>query len=117
MAGKIARPPKLARIRRFALTLPGVEERNDKYGPSFQVNGKSFTLYWVPEERWVLRLPHHQEMMLFDTRPETFSPMRAGRLLWAYVAVENLEARELDDLVQAAWRYTAPKKLVASYSP
>jgi hypothetical protein len=75
MVGRAAEPPKLKHIRRVALSMPAVEEHPDKHGPSFRVNGKTFALYWLPEARWILRLPHFQEMMLFEARPETFAPI------------------------------------------
>ena len=103
-------PPRCAFIRRVALSLPGAGEQYYK-GPRFHVGGKAFAHGWVPEGTWLFKLPHHQEMMLFDTRPKTFTPMRSGAMLWAYVRVEDLDAAELKDLIRAAWRMVAPKKL------
>jgi hypothetical protein len=41
--------------------------------------------------------------------------MIAGKLRWSFVKVENLDAAELRDLLEAAWRVVAPKKLQAQY--
>jgi hypothetical protein len=108
-------PPKLALIRKIALSFPQAWE-NEFYGaPWFQIGKSSFAL-WSPRDReWIFKLPHAQEMMLFDARPETFRPMRAGRLLWSFVKVENLDTAELRDLLEAAWRMVAPKKLQATF--
>jgi hypothetical protein len=54
-------------------------------------------------------------MMLFEVRPEVFSPMRAGRLLWSYVDVEKLDTAELKDLLEAAWRMVTPKHIQRQY--
>jgi hypothetical protein len=101
---------KCAFIRRVALSLPAAQETDYK-GPRLAVDNKAFIHGWAPEARWVFKLPHHQEMMLFDTRPETFAPMRSGPMLWSYVRVEDLDASELRNLIVAAWRMVAPKKL------
>lgn len=104
------RPPKYATIARLAKALPGVHE-TFFHGPWFKVGKKGFALYWQSTESWIFKLPHEQQMMLFDARPETFSPMQSGRILWSYVEVENLSTAELKDFLTSAWRTVAPKKL------
>jgi hypothetical protein len=104
--------PKLAQIRKIAL---GAHEVPDHVWPWFNVGKKTFALYHAARNRWIFKLPMAQQMMLFDTRPETFEPMRAGKLLWSYVRVEDLDTKELRDLLTGAWRVVAPKKLQAQY--
>ena len=111
---KAAKPPKDAFIRRIALSLPGASETYYK-GPRFGVGKKAFVHGWTGETLWLFKLPHHQEMMLFDTRPEIFTPMRSGLMLWCYADVRKLDAAELRDLIVAAWRTVAPKKIQAQY--
>jgi hypothetical protein len=106
-----AKAPKLAQIRKIALGFPGAHEVPDHVWPWFNVGKKTFALYHADRNRWIFKLPMAQQMMLFDTRPETFEPMRAGKLLWSYVRVEDLDAAELRDLLTAAWALVAPKKL------
>ena len=123
------KPPKDAFIRRVALSLPGASETYYK-GPRFATAGSAPAIAssagsarpgdlphpgWTGETLWLFKLPHHQEMMLFDTRPETFTPMRSGPMLWCYADVRNLDAAELRDLIVAAWRTVAPKKLQAQH--
>jgi hypothetical protein len=110
------KPPKDAFIRRVALSLPGASETFYK-GPRFGVGKKAFVHGWLGETLWLFKLPHHQEMMLFDTRPEIFTPMRSGAMLWCYADVAKLDAAELRDLIVAAWRTVAPKKIQAMYKP
>jgi hypothetical protein len=109
----VTKPPKLALIRKIALSFPEAREIEDRMGHWFNVGKKSFALYSGREQegRWIFKLPMAQQMMLFDTRPETFQPMRAGKLLWSFVKVEDLEAQELRDLLYAAWTVVAPQKL------
>jgi hypothetical protein len=109
------KPPKYATIRKLALALPAAEELMFHGEPWFNIGSKTFALYAVRENRWIFKLPHDQQMMLFDARPETFSAMRAGRMVWSYVKVENLGTEELRDLLTAAWRTIAPKKLQSGH--
>ena len=112
---RIKKPPKYAAIKRLALSLPGAAETQDRLGSWFVVGRKTFALYWGKQERWILKLPKHQVMMLIEARPETFSPMRSGAMLWAYVNVGKLTQAELRDYVTAAWRCVVPKKVAKAY--
>jgi hypothetical protein len=105
-------PPKYAAIKRIALALPGASEVYHN-GPWFNVGKKTFVCHPVQHARWIFKLPKDRQMLYFEVRPETFAPMRAGALLWSFVRVENIDAVELRDLVTAAWRTVAPKKLQA----
>lgn len=108
---RIKKPPKYMAIKRLALTLPGVSEQGHRHGPWFVVGKKAFALYWDKEELWILKLPEHQVMMLVEARPEVFSPMKSGSMLWIYVDVEKLDHDELRDYLTAAWRSVVPKKV------
>jgi hypothetical protein len=107
----IAKPPRLAAIRKIALGFPEAWENEWHGNPWFQIGKSSFALYSSKDRCWIFKLPMAQQMMLFDTRPETFRVMIAGKLRWSFVQVENLDAAELRDLLEAAWRVVAPKKL------
>ncbi len=110
-AGRPVKPVKYAAIRKIALSFPGTQEIVAFGVPWFNIGTKSFALYDSRTGRWIFKLPQHQQMMLFDARPETFAPMRAGRMVWSYVEVGHLDAAELKDLLLAAWRTIASKKL------
>ena len=107
---RIKKPPKYAALKRMALALPGVSEQGHRHGPWFVVGKKAFALYWDKEELWILKLPEHQVMMLVEARPDIFSTMKSGSMLWIYVDVEKLDRAELRDYLTAAWRTVAPKK-------
>lgn len=115
MANAASKPPKLATIRKIALSFPATQEITYKGTPWFNIGTKTFALCSGKDNRWIFKLPHPQQMMLFDARPETFAPMRAGRLLWSYVEVDDLDTAELRDLLEAAWRMIAPRKLQKAY--
>ena len=108
---RIKKPPKYAAIKRLALTLPGAREQGHRHGPWFVVGKKAFALYWDKEELWILKLPKHQVMMLIEVRPEVFSPMKSGSMLWIYVDVDKLDRAELRDYFTAAWRSVVAKKV------
>lgn len=114
---RIKMPPKYAVLKRLALALPNVSEQGHRHGPWFLVGKKVFALYWDKEELWILRLPQHQVMMLIEVRPEIFSPMKSGSLLWIYVDVEKLDRATLRDYLAAAWRTAAPKKIAGQIQP
>jgi hypothetical protein len=105
----VAKPAKYAAIKRIALALPGAHEELTRHGCWFNVGTKTFALYWEKDARWIFKLPHDRQEILFEARPETFTPMRAGRLLWSYVRVEDLDGRELKHLLTAAWGMVAKR--------
>src|SRR5580692_3074222 len=79
------KPPKYATIKSIALGFPDAHEVVWRGWPWFNVGKKTFALYSDKDKSWIFKLPHHQQMMLFDARPETFRPMIAGRLIWSFV--------------------------------
>jgi hypothetical protein len=70
--------------------------------------------FWMKEGRWIFKLPHDRQTIRFDVRPETFAPMRSGRMIWSYVRIADLDAGELKGLLAQAWREVAPKTLARS---
>lgn len=95
--------------RKIALGLPGVAEKDHFGRPSFRVGGKIFATLWPKEKRAVLKLPADHQTILFEAQPETFSPARWGRIVWTTVELPRIDRRQLDGLLTAAWRTTAPR--------
>ena len=110
-----AAAPRYAALKKIALRFPGAEEIWFHGDPWFNVGSKSFALYSSTVGKWIFKLPKPQQMMLFDARPETFTPMRAGLMVWSFVAVENLDTAELTDLLTAAWKTIVTKKIQMQY--
>jgi len=101
-------------IRAVALTLPGAWE-NDWYGePLFQVGKKGFVQTW--DGRVLMKLEKHHQELLFEARPEGFSPMSAGALRWSWVEIEGLDAGEIAELVLEAWTQIVPKKVSRAFA-
>jgi len=92
----------LDELRTMAMRLPGTNEVTHFGGPCFRVDKKQFALYWVKEERTVLKLPKKLQDMLFEVAADTFEPVQVGRSYWSYVAIEDLMTDELAHYVQEA---------------
>ena len=96
-------------IRAVALTLPGAWENDWRGQPLFQVGRKGFVQTW--RGRVLMKLERNHQELLFEARPEVFSPMVAGRLRWSWVEIEALEPDEILSLVHEAWTQVVPKKV------
>jgi hypothetical protein len=102
-------------IRAVALTLPGAWE-NSWYGePCFQVGKKGFVQGF--RGRCIMKLERNHQELLFEARPEVFSPMTAGALRWSWVEIEALDPDEVQRLVLEAWTQIVPKKVSRPYNP
>jgi hypothetical protein len=101
-------------IRAVARTLPGAWE-NDWYGePLFQVGRKGFVQTF--RGRVIMKLERNHQELLFEARPEVFSPMTAGALRWSWVEIEGLDAGEIAELVLEAWTQIVPKKVSRAFA-
>ena len=99
-------------LRRIALSLPEAYEQDHFGGPSWRVAKKIFASCSPGKNRATLKLDRDQQMILFEVRPETFSPAVWGALVWTYVELDRIEDDELAELVKLAWRQVAPKALL-----
>jgi len=53
---------------------------------------------------------------LVGSEPDTFSvPAYVGQYGWVAVRLDRVDAQELAELIDEAWRSTAPKRLVKAY--
>lgn len=99
-----------AELRRFGLTLPLAEEHLHLGQPSLRARGKMFVLWWEPERTTIMKLEREHQHMLFEVRPEAFSPCKVGTGTWSYVEIGKLTRGELHALVVEAWTQVVPKK-------
>ncbi len=98
------------------MALPQVEERDHFGTPSWRIGGKIFAQMAQAQtaNNAILKLPRARQDILFEVRPETFTPAVWGRLVWCTVNLDQIEADELADLVRSAWLEVAPKRLLRS---
>ncbi len=100
-------------IRVVALALPDAWENDWRGNLLFQVGRKGFVQTW--NDRVLMKLDKHHQELLFEARPDVFSPYVAGALRWSWVEIAALDADEVADLVREAWRQVVPKKVSQAY--
>jgi hypothetical protein len=100
-----------AAFRAAALAMPEAIEVPHFESPSFRVNGKIFAQINPGKQRGILKLPKPRQTLLFEVRPEAFSPCVWGKLVWADVDLDRIEPGELPSLMADAWGGVAPKGL------
>jgi hypothetical protein len=64
-----------------------------------------------------MKLDKGRQELLFEARPDVFSPMVAGRLRWSWVEIEALGADEVANLVLEAWTQVVSKKVSRAFKP
>ncbi|MBI1187631.1 MAG: hypothetical protein GC206_09950 [Alphaproteobacteria bacterium] len=104
-----------ADVRRAALALPGAHEVQDRHGIWFNVGKKTFIVCWG--DAWVFKLPKPRQELLFEARPEIFTPFRAGAMLWSTVDIAKLSRAETRHFVTEAWTTIVPKKRARTLAP
>ncbi len=65
--------------------------------------------------RTILKLDKGHQELLFEIRPETFTPFPMGHWRWSYVELANLDEDELGKLLVEAWTQVVPKKVSKAY--
>jgi hypothetical protein len=105
---------KLGEIRTFALALPGAGEADHWGNPSFRVGGRIFATFPDPEHLNVMIDPFDVESAVRE------EPDACTELLWGKkvsgVRVDLAAASPelVVDLLEAAWRRRAPRRLLAA---
>ena len=100
-------------VRAAALALPGAHEVFSHGESWLNVGTKSFAL--TSNGRVIMKLDKGHQELLFEVRPEVFSPMMtAGRMRWSWVDLEPLDQAEVIALVREAWTQVVPKRVARS---
>ena len=105
-------------VRRWAVELPGVEAGSSYGTPALRVRGKFLARLREDEEEEILVLavdPDSRDLLM-QAAPETYytTPHYAGSAMML-VRLAVADADELRDLLVAAWRERAPKRLIAEF--
>ena len=99
--------------RRLALSLPEAVEKETWGHPTFRVRDRMFMTMDDDGRRVTVKATPEAQAALVGSEPETFSiPAYVGRHGWVAVALDSVDPQELAELVEDAWRMTAPKRLV-----
>lgn len=101
-------------VRAAALPLPGARETFWGADPLFQVGSKGFVQTY--KGRVIMKLERNHQELLFEARPEVFTPFTAGAMRWSWVEIAQLDRDELADLVREAWAQVVPKKVSRAFA-
>jgi len=103
-------------LRREALALPEAEERETWGEATFRVRGRIFLMYGAGGTHASVKASLDDQAALLEMAPGTFSASAyTGRFGWVSVRLGAVEPGLMRRLVVAAWRRTAPRRLVAAY--
>jgi hypothetical protein len=105
-------------FRRLALSLPQALEAAHMNHPDFRVGGKMFASLGFPDEDWgTVKLPLAEQVALIRVEPDVFQPANGawGRWGWTMVNLSNAKESTVQHALIAAWRITAPKRLVQRF--
>jgi len=103
-------------VREIARGLPGAVEGTSYGTPAFRVGKKLFVRLKEDGESLVVKIDFDQRTMRMRTDPETFYITdRYRNYPWMLVRLPTVAPDDLRDLLQEAWRLSAPKRLLADY--
>jgi hypothetical protein len=106
-----------AAFRKIALSLPETEERAHMKHPDFRVAGKIFATLGYPDKtRGMVKLSPEDQHYFSRDHPEAFFPVKGtwGRRGATSVHLKAATKDALAKAIEAAWRNTAPKRLLTS---
>jgi hypothetical protein len=102
-------------VRRLALALPEVEEGTSYGTPAFRVRGKFLARLREDLDSLAVRIDFDAREVLMTANPETFYITDHYRGYPAIlVRLSTVDLDELRDVLEQAWRYSAPKRLAAA---
>jgi hypothetical protein len=111
------KPMTAAAFRCLALGFPGAVESAHMNHPDFRVGGKIFATLG-PDETWgMVKLTAEQQGLFLRSEPDAFHPASGawGRRGCTIVQLDAVDESSARQALTAAWRNTAPKRLVEQY--
>ncbi|MFC5749887.1 MmcQ/YjbR family DNA-binding protein [Actinomadura rugatobispora] len=103
----------LSQLRKAALALPEVEEGTHFGMVAFSVRGKGFVSV-SKDGQAQLHLPESEVEAAEAAHPSGERLVRMGKLIGFRVPLDDVNGKDLNALVRAAWYCRAPKRLAAS---
>jgi len=104
-----------ADFRKLALALPEAEERAHMDHPDFRVGGKIFATLGYPDQSCgMVKLSPEEQHYFSKAEPDVFVPAKGawGRRGATSVHLKAARKETLSQAIQAAWRNSAPKRLL-----
>jgi hypothetical protein len=105
-------------FRKLALSLPEAVEAAHMGHPDFRVGGKIFATLGFPDEDWgMVKLTADEQADLVDDETGPYRPASGtwGLRGCTIVRLRDADERTVRRAIIAAWRNTAPKRLVKQY--
>jgi len=102
-------------FRQIALSLPETEEHSHMDHPDFRVAGKVFaTLGYPDRSHGMVKLSPEEQHYFSRDYPDVFIPVKGtwGRRGATSVVLKSAKREMLRRAIHAAWRNTAPKRLL-----
>jgi len=102
-------------FRRLALAFPETAENSHMDHPDFRVCGKIFATLGYPAKGWgMVKLTPEQQHYYSKDYPDVFVPVKGawGRRGATSVHLKAVNKKTLQTAISAAWRNTAPKRLL-----
>lgn len=102
-------------FRKLALSFPETEERSHMNHPDFRVGGKIFATLGYPDKTCgMVKLSPEDQHYFSKDHADVFIPVKGtwGRRGATSVQLKAANKEVLSKAIQAAWRNTAPKRLL-----
>jgi len=102
-------------FRQIALSLPETEERAHMSHPDFRVAGKIFATLGYPDKtRGMVKLSPEDQHYFSKDHPQVFIPVKGtwGKRGATSVVLKAASKDVLIKAIAAAWRNTAPRRLL-----
>jgi hypothetical protein len=114
-AGNV-KPVTLETVRQLALALPDVQEAVSNGSPVFRVKGKLMARLDQNGESLLIKIDYLKRDILTHAEPTTFYVTDFYRCYpMMFVRLSAIDRQMLSDLLEQAWRLTAPKRLLQAY--
>jgi len=108
-------PVPFETVRQLALALPEAEEGTSYGTPAFKIRGKLFARLREDGETLVLKISFDTREILMKADPEIFYLTDHYRgYPTVLVRLPRIEADQLREVLEEAWRFNAPKRLAAA---
>ena len=106
-----------SQFRRLALALPEAVEASHMDHPDFRVGGKIFASIGPKGDWGMVKLTPAEQKSFVRTDPDSFEPFHGawGQRGCTKVLFDGADAHVVGQALAAAWRNTAPKKLVKEH--
>lgn len=110
------KPVNFDTVRQLGLALPGVEEGLSSGTPVLRVRGKFMAHLQQDDDSLLIRIDYLKRDILLNADPKTFYVTDFYRCYpMILVRLSSVDRKTLSDLLEQAWRLTAPKRLVEAY--